>query len=149
MGRALGEFEQLILFALVELEDEAYGASIGRAIEERTGREVSAGAIYTALDRLATRGLVITATAERFPSHVERLVYLCAFAERPGADPGESSSAMAGSLVPSALVPGDDGISTTWVRDGTTASAAMAATRAESTPPDRPTTTSPKPFLDT
>ena len=58
MGRALGEFEQLILFALVELEDEAYGASIGRAIEERTGREVSAGAIYTALDRLATRGLV-------------------------------------------------------------------------------------------
>ena len=35
MGRALGEFEQLILFALVELEDEAYGASIGRAIEER------------------------------------------------------------------------------------------------------------------
>ena len=58
MGRALGEFEQLILLALVELEDDAYGASIGRAIEQRTGREVSPGAIYTALDRLATRGLV-------------------------------------------------------------------------------------------
>lgn len=58
MGRALGEFEQLILFALVELEDEAYGAAIGRAIEARTGRTVSAGAIYTALDRLAARGLV-------------------------------------------------------------------------------------------
>jgi PadR family transcriptional regulator len=58
MERALGEFEQLILFALVDLEDEAYGASIGRAIERRTGRTVSPGAIYTALDRLGTRGLV-------------------------------------------------------------------------------------------
>ena len=58
MNRALGEFEQLILFALVELEDEAYGASIGRAIERRTGRQVSAGAIYTALARLTVRELV-------------------------------------------------------------------------------------------
>jgi DNA-binding PadR family transcriptional regulator len=58
MGRALGEFEQLVLFALVELEDEAYGAAIGREIERRTGRSVSAGAIYTALERLAVRGYV-------------------------------------------------------------------------------------------
>jgi DNA-binding PadR family transcriptional regulator len=58
MNKSLGEFEQSILFALVELEDEAYGASIGRAIERRTGRLISAGAIYTALDRLETRGLV-------------------------------------------------------------------------------------------
>jgi len=67
MGRALGEFEQLILFALVELEDEAYGASIGRAIEARTGREVAAGAIYTALDRLAARGLVTARVGEPTP----------------------------------------------------------------------------------
>lgn len=58
MGRALGELEQLILFALVDLGDEAYGAAVGRSIEERTGRNVSAGAIYTGLDRLETRGLV-------------------------------------------------------------------------------------------
>ncbi len=58
MSRALGEFEQLVLFALIELADDAYGASIGRAIERRTGRQVSAGAIYTTLDRLAARGLV-------------------------------------------------------------------------------------------
>jgi len=64
MGRALGEFEQLILFALVELGDDAYGASIGRVIEGRTGREVSAGAIYTALDRLASRGYVSAAIGE-------------------------------------------------------------------------------------
>lgn len=67
MGRALGEFEQLILLALVQLEDEAYGASIGRAIEERTGRQVSAGAIYTALDRLGTRGLVTAEVGKPTP----------------------------------------------------------------------------------
>jgi len=64
MSRALGEFEQLILFALLELGDDAYGASIGRAIEERTGREVSPGAVYTALDRLGSRGLVSSEVGE-------------------------------------------------------------------------------------
>ena len=64
MERALGEFEQLILFALVELEDEAYGAAIGRAIESRTGKVVTAGAIYTALDRLAARGYVTSKVGE-------------------------------------------------------------------------------------
>jgi DNA-binding PadR family transcriptional regulator len=64
MERALGEFEQLILLAVLDLEAEAYGASIGRAIEERTGREVSAGAIYTALDRLSGRGYVTAEIGE-------------------------------------------------------------------------------------
>lgn len=67
MGRALGEFEQLILFALLQLEADAYGAAIGREIERRTGREVSAGAIYTALDRLAARGLVTSHVGEPTP----------------------------------------------------------------------------------
>ena len=67
MDRALGEFEQLILFALLELEGDAYGAAIGRAIEARTGRPVSAGAIYTALDRLGTRGLVCGRVGEPTP----------------------------------------------------------------------------------
>ena len=69
MGRALGEFEQLILFALLELDEEAYGAAVGRCIEERTGRDVSPGAVYTALDRMEGRGLVSSwvgePTAER------------------------------------------------------------------------------------
>lgn len=67
MGRALGEFEQLILFALVELDEDAYGAAVGRAIEARTGREVSAGAVYTALDRLEARGLVTSRVGEPTP----------------------------------------------------------------------------------
>ena len=57
MRTYLGEFEQLLLLAL-QHEDEAYGASIRAAIEARTGRIVSPGAIYTALDRLERRGLV-------------------------------------------------------------------------------------------
>lgn len=67
MGRALGEFEQLILLALVQLDEGAYGAAIGRTIEERTGRTVAAGAIYTALDRLAGRGLVTSRVGEPTP----------------------------------------------------------------------------------
>jgi DNA-binding PadR family transcriptional regulator len=54
----LGEFEQLILFALLQLGDDAYGVAIRECIEERTGKVVSAGAIYTALARLEERGLV-------------------------------------------------------------------------------------------
>ena len=67
MGRALGEFEQLVMLALVEIEDDAYGASVGRAIEDRTGREVSAGAVYTALERLVRRGLVTDRVGEPTP----------------------------------------------------------------------------------
>ena len=54
----LGEFEQLILFALLQLGDDAYGVAVRETIEERTGRAVSVGAIYTALARLGERGMV-------------------------------------------------------------------------------------------
>ena len=54
----LGAFEQLILFSVLQLKDEAYGVSIRENIEERTQRTVSIGAIYTTLGRLEERGLV-------------------------------------------------------------------------------------------
>jgi PadR family transcriptional regulator PadR len=60
----LGEFEQLILFALLRLNDEAYGVSIRAEIEARTGRTVSSGAIYTALGRLENRGYVTSRVGE-------------------------------------------------------------------------------------
>jgi len=56
--RRLGEFEQVLLFAVLRLGDDAYGTTIRREIAERTGQELSPGAVYTALDRLETRGLV-------------------------------------------------------------------------------------------
>jgi hypothetical protein len=51
----LGEFEQVLLFALLRLGDDAYGVPIRRDIEERTGRTVSSGAVYTAKEVLPTR----------------------------------------------------------------------------------------------
>ena len=56
--KALGEFEQLILFAVLKLDGDAFGVRIRQEIERRTGREVSAGAIYTTLERLENRGYV-------------------------------------------------------------------------------------------
>jgi DNA-binding PadR family transcriptional regulator len=53
----LGEFEQLVLFAVLRLP-EASGIAIHDEIEARTGRDVSPGAIYTTLGRLEERGLV-------------------------------------------------------------------------------------------
>ncbi len=60
----LGEFEQLILFSVLQLGDDAYGVAIRENIEERTGRTVSSGAIYTALGRLEERGLVSSRVGE-------------------------------------------------------------------------------------
>jgi len=55
---SLGAFEQLLLFAILRLGDDAYGVTIRETLEERTGRPVSSGAIYTAVGRLEARGLV-------------------------------------------------------------------------------------------
>jgi len=58
MGHALGDFEQLVLLALLRLGDDAYGVSIGNELAQRTGRDVSLGAVYTTLDRLERKGFV-------------------------------------------------------------------------------------------
>jgi PadR family transcriptional regulator, regulatory protein PadR len=58
MPVALGEFEQLVMFALVRLGPDAYGAAVRREIEERTGRVASISAVYTTLERLEQKGLV-------------------------------------------------------------------------------------------
>lgn len=67
MANALGEFEQLVLLAVLRLGPDAYGVSIRRAIEDGTGRNVSAGAIYTTLMRLDGRGLVTSRVGETAP----------------------------------------------------------------------------------
>jgi DNA-binding PadR family transcriptional regulator len=54
----LGEFEHIILLALLRLEDQAYGVTVRREIEFRIKREVSIGAVYATLDRLETKGYV-------------------------------------------------------------------------------------------
>ena len=64
----LGEFEQLLLFAVVGLGDDAYGVGLRQTLEERTGRRVSPGAVYTALDRLEAKGLVRSWLGEDTPA---------------------------------------------------------------------------------
>lgn len=67
MAGYLGELEQTLLFALLHLGDQAYGVAIRDLIKERTGRSLSPGAIYTALDRLQNRGLVRSELGEPTP----------------------------------------------------------------------------------
>ena len=54
----LGELEQVVLFAVVRLGGETHGAPVVEEIEERTGRRVSPGALYTVLGRLESKGFV-------------------------------------------------------------------------------------------
>jgi DNA-binding PadR family transcriptional regulator len=67
MPPPLGDFEQRILFALIRIGADAYGVTIRDSIETRTGRAVSPGALYTALDRLEQRGLVASRLGEPTP----------------------------------------------------------------------------------
>ena len=68
-GDYLGEFEHVVLLALLRLGDDAYGVTVRQEIAQRTGRDVSVGAIYATLGRLETKGFVRSrlgaATAER------------------------------------------------------------------------------------
>jgi PadR family transcriptional regulator len=60
MGRGdyLGEFEHIVLLALMRLGDDAYGVTVRSEIERRTHRDVSIGAVYATLDRMEAKDLV-------------------------------------------------------------------------------------------
>lgn len=54
----LGEFEQMVLLAVLQQGDGAFALEVRRELEESAGRSVSRGAFYTTLDRLERKGLV-------------------------------------------------------------------------------------------
>lgn len=68
-GDNLGEFEILVLAALLRLGEQAYGVAVRRELEEQAGRTVSIGAVYATLERLEGKALVRSrlgeASAER------------------------------------------------------------------------------------
>jgi PadR family transcriptional regulator PadR len=68
-GEYLGEFEQIVLLAMIRLAENAYGMTIRGEIERRTDRFVSIGAVYATLERLEAKGYVSSwfadPTAER------------------------------------------------------------------------------------
>ena len=83
---SLGQFEQLVLTAILSLDDDAYGVTIHAKVEELSNpKPVSLGAIYVTLDRLEEKGLVRSKlsepTAER-GGRAKRCYHLEALGER-------------------------------------------------------------------
>jgi len=67
-GEYLGEFEQLVILALLRLGRDAYGMTVRRELEETAGRPVALGAVYATLDRLEEKGLVTSWHTDPDPS---------------------------------------------------------------------------------
>ena len=63
----LGEFEQVVLLAILRLGDGAYAIPLREEIEARTGRQVARGALYTALERLEAKKCVRSTMSEPLP----------------------------------------------------------------------------------
>lgn len=66
-GVSLGEFEQVVLLAILRLGENAYGVAIGAEITACTGREAAPGALYTTLERLEDKGLVSSRLGDPTP----------------------------------------------------------------------------------
>src|SRR3954454_12421201 len=65
---SLGQFEQLVLTAILTLRDDAYGVSIHSKVEELARpKAVSLGAVYVTLDRLEDKGLVASWMSDPTP----------------------------------------------------------------------------------
>jgi DNA-binding PadR family transcriptional regulator len=63
----LGEFEHIVLLAILRLGDDAYAIPIREEIEERTGRSVARGALYTALERLEAKRCLRSRMSDPLP----------------------------------------------------------------------------------
>ena len=67
MAANLGEFEQIVLLALIRLDKDAYGVSVRDAIAERTGRDADFGTVYSTLTRLEEKGMVTSHLGDPTP----------------------------------------------------------------------------------
>ena len=63
----LGDFEQIVLLAILRLDDDAYGVTIRREIAACTDRDPAPGALYTTLDRLEEKGFVTSRLGDPTP----------------------------------------------------------------------------------
>ena len=93
----LGEFEQMVLLAILRIGDNAYAVPIRGEIEERAKRGVSRGALYTTLERLETKGFVESVMGDPTPERGgrSRRIYIVA---APGLEALENSRAAMASL---------------------------------------------------
>jgi PadR family transcriptional regulator, regulatory protein PadR len=63
----LGELELMLLLAIMNLGDEAYGVPIARELERHRGQDVSVGSVYAALERLEAKGLILSSLGDPTP----------------------------------------------------------------------------------
>ena len=66
-GKFLGEFEQMVLLAVLHLGDQAYGRAIREKLQDRANRTVTHGASYVTLDRMVSKGLLDSELREPDP----------------------------------------------------------------------------------
>jgi len=66
-GDYLGNFDLMLLLAVLRLGDEAYGVTIAQELEQYTGREVVIASVYARLERLQERGLVTSSLGDPTP----------------------------------------------------------------------------------
>jgi len=66
-GTYLGQFELMVLLALMRLGDDAYGVTVANELEQQTGREVVIASVYATLERLQDRGLVSSSLGDATP----------------------------------------------------------------------------------
>ena len=65
---SLGEFEQIVLLAVLRLGENAYGVPIRQEIEKRTGRSLTVGALYRTFDRLEDKGYITSSFSDPIPA---------------------------------------------------------------------------------
>lgn len=63
----LGQFELMVLLAVISTGEDAYGVPIARELEAATGKEVGLGSVYAALARLEEKALVSSRTGDPTP----------------------------------------------------------------------------------
>lgn len=61
---ALGDLEQLVLLAILQLGDDAYGVTIARVLREKAGRDLAMPTVYTTLERLESKGYLASSLGE-------------------------------------------------------------------------------------
>ena len=66
-GEYLGNFDLMLLLALMRLGEDAYGVTIAQELEAQTGLEVVVASVYATLDRLQERGLVSSSLGDSTP----------------------------------------------------------------------------------
>lgn len=65
--KTLGEFEHIVLLALLRLRSNAYGAAIRQLLQSDISRDVALGALYSTLERMEKKGLVVSRLGEATP----------------------------------------------------------------------------------